>query len=60
MGATTTGQPTSNYSWSGGIFWAKGRWDEKTLAKVTAPARRGETALIVDRAECSRPATRFA
>ena len=51
MGATTTGQPTSNYSWSGGIFWAKGRWDEKTLAKVTAPARRGETALVVDRAD---------
>ena len=49
MGATTGGRPTSNYSWSGGIFWAKGRWDQKTLAKVTSPARRGETTLTVDR-----------
>jgi hypothetical protein len=48
MGATTSGRPTSNYSWSGGIIWAKGRWDDKRLAKVTAPARRGETALRVD------------
>ncbi|NQU26064.1 MAG: hypothetical protein HQ567_32665 [Candidatus Nealsonbacteria bacterium] len=49
MGATTSGRPTSNYSWSGGIIWAKGQWDAKTLSKVTAPARRGETALVVDR-----------
>jgi len=51
MGATTSGQPTSNYSWSGGIFWARGRWDEGTLATVAAPAGRGETALTVDRLE---------
>lgn len=48
MGATTGGQPTSNYSWSGGIFWAKGRWDNRPLAKVTAAAERGESVLIVD------------
>ena len=48
MGATTSGQPTSNYSWSGGIIWAKGRWDGKMLSKVTEPAQRGATALVVD------------
>ncbi len=49
MGATTSGRPTSNYSWSGGIIWAKGRWDGRTLAKVTQPAKRGESVLVVDR-----------
>ncbi len=49
MGATTSGRPTSNYSWSGGIIWAKGRWDGNALSKVTAPARRGEKVIVVDR-----------
>jgi hypothetical protein len=49
MGATTGGRPTSNYSWSGGIIWAQGRWYDKKLSKVTAMARRGEAALLVDR-----------
>lgn len=48
MGATTGGRPTSNYSWSGGIIWAKGGWTGSTLAKVAAPARRGELVLVVD------------
>lgn len=49
MGATTSGRPTSNYSWSGGIVWARGRWTGGALSKVTAPARRGERVLAVDR-----------
>ncbi len=49
MGATTSGRPTSNYSWSGGIIWARGEWDEKVLSKVTAATWRGETTLVVDR-----------
>ena len=49
MGKTTSGRPTSNYSWSGGIISIKGRWSTQTLAKVTAPARRGEQILAVDR-----------
>ena len=49
MGATTGGRPTSNYSWSGGIVWARGGEDRTLLAKVTAAARRGETVLAVDR-----------
>lgn len=48
-GATTTGIPTSNYSWSGGILWAKGRQSTRTLAKVTQSAFRGENVLHVDR-----------
>ncbi len=49
MGATTGGKPTSNYSWSGGIIWAKGRQSTKALAQVTRAALRGETMLHVDR-----------
>ncbi|MGM0487167.1 MAG: glycosyl hydrolase family 28-related protein [Planctomycetota bacterium] len=51
MGATTGGRPTSNYSWSGGIVWAKGRWDKQTLSKVTAPAARGKRTLVVERTD---------
>jgi len=51
MGATTTGRPTSNYSWSGGIFVAQGRFDRTKLASVNRPAKRGEYTLAVDRPE---------
>ena len=54
MGETTSGRPTSNYAWSGGIIWARGRWTGKLLAKVTVPARRGQTALVVDRPDSFR------
>jgi hypothetical protein len=46
-GATTTGQRTSNYSWSGGFVWAAGSLTRDQLAKVTAPAQRGEHSLRV-------------
>jgi pectate lyase-like protein len=48
MGATTGGRPTSNYSWSGGIVWARGQANNSVLSKVVTPARRGETTLTVD------------
>jgi len=51
MGATTSGRPTSNYSWSGGIIWARGRWNGDVLSRVTAPALRGQAVLAVDRPE---------
>ncbi len=51
LGATTEGRATSNYSWSGGIIWAKGRWDSEMLSKVTTPAQRGEKVLVVDQPE---------
>jgi len=50
MGATTTGDPTSNYAWSGGIVWVKGSATGGPLAKVTKPARRGESVLFIDQA----------
>ncbi len=48
MGATTSGRPTSNYSWSGGIVWVQGRFHDEVRARVTAPAERGEHTLTVD------------
>jgi hypothetical protein len=51
LGATTTGRPTSNYAWSGGIIWAKGKWDIQPIAKVTHAALRGKTTLAVDQAD---------
>jgi len=41
-GATTGGQRTSNYSWSGGIVWFKGRDRGALIGTITSPARRGE------------------
>ncbi|MBZ0257040.1 hypothetical protein K8I31_13320, partial [bacterium] len=39
-GATTSGEKTSNYSWSGGIIVLKGSYQSKQLATVTQPAKR--------------------
>ncbi len=46
-GATTTGQRTSNYSWSGGFMWAKGDLGSAKLTAIAAPAVRGERAVTV-------------
>ncbi|MCF6310953.1 MAG: glycoside hydrolase family 55 protein [Verrucomicrobiales bacterium] len=40
-GATTSGRPTSNYSWSGGFIWVKGRFEEKSIAAITSESKRG-------------------
>ncbi len=50
-GATTTGQRTSNYSWSGGFILVAGSLDRRHLADVTAPAARGDTTLSVSSTE---------
>lgn len=50
-GATTTGQRTSNYSWSGGFLQVLGAFHGKLLAQVTAPAKRGDRALAVSSCE---------
>lgn len=47
MGATTTGRPTSNYSWSGGLIWAKGQWESDEITIVAAEAKRGDTNIAV-------------
>jgi hypothetical protein len=47
QGATTTGRPTSNYSWSGGFVWLRGDFRSRVLARVVEPAERGDTSLVV-------------
>ncbi|HSI34180.1 MAG TPA: glycosyl hydrolase family 28-related protein, partial [Tepidisphaeraceae bacterium] len=46
-GQTTSGRPTSNYSWSGGFVWVRGDYGSKDLAAVAAPAKRGQRTLAV-------------
>ncbi|MCC6796184.1 MAG: hypothetical protein IT366_13775 [Candidatus Hydrogenedentes bacterium] len=48
QGETTSGRPTSNYSWSGGFIWLQGDINRKKVAAVTAPAKRGATAITID------------
>ena len=47
MGSTTTGRPTSNYSWSGGFLWARGNYRQSTITQVVSEAQRGTRRLIV-------------
>ncbi|GHC12930.1 hypothetical protein GCM10007047_32870 [Cerasicoccus arenae] len=47
MSQTTTGRPTSNYSWSGGIVWIKGKYDDAVITLITASAQRGDAWLDV-------------
>ena len=48
-GDTSTGRPTSNYSWSGGFIWVRGEFPapDKPLATVTEPAKRGGRELVL-------------
>lgn len=41
IGATTTGTPTSNYSWSGGFIWVQGQQTGAQLGNVASKATRG-------------------
>ena len=43
LGATTTGRPTSNYSWSGGMVWIRGDYQSRLLATIKAGNQRGDT-----------------
>lgn len=46
-GATTSGRPTSNYSWSGGFFWLRGSLQSSVLTDVAEPATRGARTIVV-------------
>jgi hypothetical protein len=46
-GATTTGERTSNYSWSGGFFTLQGSLGSKEIAVIGKPALRGTNVLAV-------------
>ena len=50
-GATTGGRPTSNYSWSGGLVRLEGKITSVPLTHITAPARRGDQVITVEKAE---------
>lgn len=47
MSRTTGGRPTSNYSWSGGFLWAKGKSVSKDLAAIVSEAKRGDRRLTL-------------
>ena len=47
MGATTSGKPTSNYSWSGGFIWAKGRIRREDIGAIRADSPRGSRTLQI-------------
>ena len=49
MGTTTSGRPTSNYSWSGGFLQIDGHDNGKELARIVEPAGRGERRIKVNR-----------
>ena len=46
-GATTSGQRTSNYSWSGGFIVLKGNYQSKQLAEIIQPAQRYDQWIVV-------------
>ena len=50
-GATTTGQRTSNYSWSGGFIQVLGSPSSQPLVQATGAAKRGDRALTVSSCE---------
>lgn len=47
MGATTSGKPTSRYSWSGGFLWMKGNIRDQKLAQITSEMKRGSRELTL-------------
>ncbi len=49
-GATTSGRPTSNYSWSGGFLWVAGNTKMKEISAIVSEAARGEQVLTLDQA----------
>jgi len=57
-GATTSGERTSNYSWSGGFVSLRGETGRRTLATVTLAAKRGERSLQVSSAAALHPGDR--
>lgn len=51
MGATTSGKPTSNYSWSGGFLWVKGGNRNQTIGKVVSDCKRGAAQLEIGQSQ---------
>ncbi len=49
MGATTSGRPTSNYSWSGGFLWIRGNLRQQSVTAITSETRRGAKKLTLQK-----------
>ncbi|MDP7308299.1 MAG: glycosyl hydrolase family 28-related protein, partial [Roseibacillus sp.] len=49
MGATTSGRPTSNYSWSGGFLWIRGNLRQQPITAITSETRRGAKTLTLQK-----------
>jgi len=59
MSSTTSGRPTSGYSWSGGFIWAKGDLGQKTLCPILGSAKRGGHFLTLEKTEGLKPGQRI-
>ncbi len=53
-GATTTGEKTSNYSWSGGFIVIRGSFQSRPIAEIVQPAKRGSRRVQVARGDALR------
>jgi hypothetical protein len=51
MGENTGGQPTSNYSWSGGFLWVKGQNQSTLISAIVSEAKRGDQTFTVEKAD---------
>lgn len=60
MGATTSGRPTSNYSWSGGFLWVRGDLPSRTLAAIASECRRGDREITLKEPVALQPGQRVA
>ncbi|MFA6288402.1 MAG: glycosyl hydrolase family 28-related protein [Opitutaceae bacterium] len=49
--ATTSGRPTSNYSWSGGMIRLEGKLGSVPLTIITDPAARGDKVVVVGKSQ---------
>ncbi len=59
MGQTTSGRPTSNYSWGGGFIFFKGVIRSGALTTITARARRGQRTYKVASTKNLKPGQRI-
>jgi len=50
MSATTSGRPTSNYSWSGGFIWIKGAGKQDSIATLATTSKRGDKTITLKQA----------
>ncbi len=47
--ATTSGRPTSGYSWSGGFLWVKGWARQEKISAIVSEHKRGEKTLTIEK-----------